>query len=44
LEANVVNIFFILGTYMILQFTKISSPAIIAGGIILGIIYNQIWI
>jgi chromate transporter len=44
LEANVINIFFILGTYMILQFTKISSPAIIAGGIILGIIYNQIWI
>jgi chromate transporter len=44
LEANVVNIFFILGTYMILQFTKISSPAIIAGGIIFGIIYNQIWI
>jgi chromate transporter len=44
LEANGINIFFILGTYMILQFTKISSPAIIAGGIILGIIYNQIWI
>ena len=44
LEANGINIFFILGTYMLLQFTKISSPAIIAGGIILGIIYNQIWI
>jgi chromate transporter len=44
LEANGINIFFILGTYMLLQFTKISSPAIIAGGIILGIIHNQIWI
>jgi chromate transporter len=44
LEANGINIFFILVTYMLLQFTKISSPAIIAGGIILGIIYNQIWI
>jgi chromate transporter len=44
LEANGINIFFILGTYMLLQFTKISSPAIIAGGIILGIVYNQIWI
>jgi len=44
LEANGINIFFILGTYMLLQFTKISSPAIIAGGVILGIIYNQIWI
>jgi chromate transporter len=44
LEANGINIFFILGTYILLQFTKISSPAIIAGGIILGIIYNQIWI
>lgn len=44
LEANGINIFFLLGTYMLLQFTKISSPAIIAGGIILGIVYNQIWI
>jgi chromate transporter len=42
LEANGINIFFILGTYMLLQFTKISSPGIIAGGIILGILYNQI--
>lgn len=42
LEANGINIFFILGTYVLLQFTKITSPVIIAGGIILGIIYNQI--
>jgi chromate transporter len=40
LEANGINIFFILGTYLLLQFTKISSPLIIAGGIILGIGYN----
>lgn len=44
LEANGINIFFILATYMILQFTKISSPLIIAGGIILGILHNQIWV
>jgi chromate transporter len=40
LEANGINIFFILGTYLLLQFTKIPSPAIIAGGIVLGIVYN----
>jgi chromate transporter len=40
LEANGTNIFFILGTYLLLQFTKIPSPAIIAGGIGLGIVYN----
>ncbi|MFL0681627.1 MAG: chromate efflux transporter [Algoriphagus aquaeductus] len=38
LEANSTNIFFILGTYSLLQFTKISSPMIIAGGLVLGII------
>jgi len=43
LEANGINIFFILGTYVLLQFTRISSPIIIAGGVILGIIFNQIW-
>lgn len=41
LEANGMNIFFILATYSMLQFTKISSPAIIAGGVTLGILYNQ---
>jgi chromate transporter len=41
LEANGINILFILGAYMILQFTRISSPVIIAGGIILGVAYNQ---
>jgi len=38
LEANTLNIFFILGTYSLLQFTKISSAYIITGGIILGIL------
>ena len=41
LEANGLNIFFILGTYSLLQFTKISSPMIIIAGIILGIIVNH---
>jgi chromate transporter len=40
LEANALNIVFILGTYALLQFSKISSPAIIAGGIALGIMFN----
>ncbi|MHA7131316.1 chromate efflux transporter [Algoriphagus namhaensis] len=42
MDANVVNILMILGTYSILQFTKISSPLIIAGGIILGILVNYL--
>lgn len=41
LEANVLHIFFILGTYSLLQFTKISSPVIILVGIVLGILSNQ---
>ncbi len=41
LEANGLNIFFILATYSLLQFTKISSPMIIAGGVVLGILYNN---
>lgn len=40
LEANVLHIFFILGTYSVLQFTKISSPVIILSGIALGILAN----
>ncbi|SFO14243.1 chromate transporter [Algoriphagus ornithinivorans] len=40
LEANLVNILMILGTYCLLQFTKISSPMIILGGILLGIGVN----
>ena len=40
LEANAIHIIFILGTYALLQFSKISSPLIIAAGIILGIVAN----
>lgn len=40
LEANLLNIFMILGTYSLLQFTKIASPWIIMGGILLGILFN----
>ncbi len=42
MEANVINIFMILGTYSLLQFTKISSPAIIAAGILMGILVNYL--
>lgn len=44
LEANGLNILFILATYVLLQFTKISSPVIIAGGVVLGIIYNNFFL
>ncbi|WP_057939124.1 chromate efflux transporter [Algoriphagus resistens] len=44
LEANTLNILFILATYVLLQFTKISSPLIIAGGVVLGIIYNYLFL
>jgi chromate transporter len=40
LEANELHIFLILGTYSILQFTKISSPIIILIGIGMGILAN----
>lgn len=40
LEANLLNIFMILGTYSLLQFTKIASPWIIMGGILSGILFN----
>lgn len=38
LEANTLHIIFILGTYALLQFTKASSPLIVTGGILLGIL------
>lgn len=43
METNFVNIFLILGTYSLLQFTKIASPWIILGGILLGIVNNWIF-
>lgn len=42
MESSTVNILMILGTYTLLQFTKISSPLIIAGGVVLGILYNYL--
>jgi chromate transporter len=41
LEANAIHIIFILGTYTLLQFSKISSPLIILAGIILGVLTNH---
>lgn len=40
LEANAIHIVFILGTYILLQFTKVSSPIIILVGILLGLLAN----
>lgn len=44
LEANILHIIFILGTYSLLQFTKISSPLIILVGIVLGVLANHLMI
>jgi chromate transporter len=41
LDANLLHIFFILGTYSLLQFTKISSPIIVVGGVLLGILFQN---
>jgi len=38
LDPNALHIIFILGTYSLLQFTKISSALIVTGGVILGIL------
>lgn len=40
LEANALHMVFILGTYSVLQFSRISSPVIILAGIALGIAAN----
>ena len=40
LAPNFLHIVFILGTYSLLQFTKISSPIIVVGGILLGILLS----
>jgi chromate transporter len=42
LEPNAVHIFFILGTYSLLQFTKVPSPVIVAVGILLGILTQNL--
>lgn len=41
LEANALHIVFILATYSLLQFTKVPSPVIILGGIVLAIAANN---
>jgi chromate transporter len=41
LDPNTLNIVFILGTYALLQFTKVSSPLIVAVGILLGILVQN---
>ncbi|WP_304516586.1 chromate efflux transporter [Cecembia rubra] len=43
LDANLFNILAIFGTYLLLQFTKQSSPVIIIIGILAGIGYNWIF-
>jgi chromate transporter len=43
LDANLFNILAIFGTYLLLQFTKLSSPFIIVIGILAGIGYNMIF-
>jgi chromate transporter len=40
LDSNLFNILAIIGTYLLLQFTKLSSPLIILIGILAGIGYN----
>jgi chromate transporter len=41
LEANLLQLLFILGTYSLLQFTKISSPIIVIGGVLLGVLFQN---
>ncbi|WP_200974885.1 chromate efflux transporter [Echinicola sp. 20G] len=40
MPANIFNITAIIGTYLLLQFTKIPSPLIIIGGIVIGLGYQ----
>ncbi|EMS30860.1 Chromate transport protein ChrA [Mariniradius saccharolyticus AK6] len=42
LDSNLFNIAAILGTYLLLQFTKLSSPLIIGIGILAGVIYQWV--
>lgn len=43
LDANLLNIMAIFGTYLLLQFTRLSSPLIIIIGVLAGIGYNWIF-
>ncbi|GGZ21958.1 chromate transporter [Echinicola pacifica] len=42
MPANTFNILAIIGTYLLLQFTKIPSPFIIIGGIVVGLGYQLV--
>lgn len=42
MEADFIHISFIFITYILLQFTKIPSPIIIAGGVILGLFFGYL--
>lgn len=42
LENNLFNIIAIIGTYFLLQLTKIPSPLIIVGGVVAGIVYQWV--
>ncbi len=44
MEANFFNITAIIGTYFLLQFSKLSSPLIIAIGIVAGVLYNALFL
>lgn len=43
LDANLFNVMAILITYMLLNFTKLSSPLIIVIGVLAGILYNLVF-
>ncbi|SNS38867.1 chromate transporter [Belliella buryatensis] len=43
LDANLFNVLAILGTYLLLNFTKLSSPLIIIIGVLAGVGYNLIF-
>ena len=43
LDSNLFNVLAIFGTYILLQFTKLSSPLIIVIGVLAGIGYNWIF-
>lgn len=43
LDSNLFNVLAILGTYMLLNFTKLSSPLIIVIGVLAGVLYNLVF-
>jgi chromate transporter len=43
LDSNLFNVLAILGTYLLLNFTKLSSPLIIVIGVSAGVLYNLVF-